>query len=141
MNRFECIGNLIKDAEIRTTGDKEVETFSIGIRRTHKNKEGNYDSDFFNFIIWQPLEFYKNNLKKGTKVTIKIKIPPFLWKNGRILTINCFNVRPVIMCGVQVVIWRGIFYFSHLSHTLLSHHLTISIFHNFLFSNFRKIRS
>lgn len=79
MNRFECIGNLVKDAEIRTTGDKEtgdkeVETFSVGIRRTHKNKEGNYDSDFFNFIMWQPLDFYKNNLKKGTKVYVSARL-------------------------------------------------------------------
>lgn len=75
MNRFEVIGNLVKDVEVRTTqNNKEVATFSVGVKRTFKNSEGNYDSDFFNYIMWSPLEFYKNNLKKGTKVYVQARL-------------------------------------------------------------------
>ena len=75
MNRFEAIGNLTKDIEVRTTpSNKEVATFSIGVKRTFKNSEGNYDSDFFNYIMWQPNDFYKNNLKKGVKVYVSARL-------------------------------------------------------------------
>ena len=49
-------------------------SFSVGVKRTFKNSEGNYDSDFFNYIMWSPLEFYKNNLKKGTKVYVQARL-------------------------------------------------------------------
>ena len=75
MNRFEVIGNLTKDAEIRTTpSNKEVATFSVGVKRTFKNSDGNYDSDFFNYMMWQPSDFYKDNLKKGTKVYVQARL-------------------------------------------------------------------
>ena len=75
MNRFEVIGNLTKDSEIRTTpNNKEVATFSVGVKRTFKNSDGNYDSDFFNYMMWQPSDFYKDNLKKGTKVYVQARL-------------------------------------------------------------------
>lgn len=75
MNRFEVIGNLTKDTEIRTTpSNKEVATFSVGVKRTFKNSDGNYDSDFFNYMMWQPSDFYKDNLKKGTKVYVQARL-------------------------------------------------------------------
>ena len=75
MNRFEAIGNITKDVEVRTTSsNKEVATFSIGVKRTFKNADGNYDSDFFNYIFWTPSEFYKENLKKGTKVYVSARL-------------------------------------------------------------------
>lgn len=75
MNRFEAIGNITKDVEVRTTSsNKEVATFSLGVKRTFKNQDGNYDSDFFNYIMWTPSEFYKENLKKGTKVYVSARL-------------------------------------------------------------------
>ena len=75
MNRFEIIGNLTKDTEIKTTpSNKEVATFSVGVKRTFKNSDGNYDSDFFNYMMWQPSDFYKDNLKKGTKVYVQARL-------------------------------------------------------------------
>lgn len=75
MNKFEVIGNLTKDSEIRTTpSNKEVATFSVGVKRTFKNSDGNYDSDFFNYMMWQPSDFYKDNLKKGTKVYVQARL-------------------------------------------------------------------
>ena len=84
MNRFEAIGNLTKDIEVRTTpSNKEVATFSIGVKRTFKNSEGNYDSDFFNYIMWQPNEFYKEYLKKGVKVYVSARLNNRTYENEK----------------------------------------------------------
>ena len=84
MNRFEAIGNLTKNIEVRTTqSGKEVGTFGIGVKRTFKNQDGDYDSDFFNYIFWTPNEFYKNNLKKGTKVYVSARLNNRTYENEK----------------------------------------------------------
>ena len=53
MNKVLLIGRLTKDPELRTTGSGlEVSSFSIAVTRTFKNKEGNYDADFFNVSVF-----------------------------------------------------------------------------------------
>lgn len=95
MNRFEVIGNLTKDAEIRSTqNNKEVATFSVGVKRTFKNQEGNYDSDFFNYIMWNPSDFYKDNLKKGIKVYVQARLNNRQYeKDGKKMYITDYTVE------------------------------------------------
>lgn len=53
MNKIMLTGRLTKDPELRTTGSGlSVASFSIAINRTFKNKEGNYDTDFFNVSVF-----------------------------------------------------------------------------------------
>ena len=71
MNKFIGNGNLTKDGFRSTESGKEVYSGSIAIRRKFKNQNGEYESDFFNFVYWQPNDYIKANLKKGTKVGIE----------------------------------------------------------------------
>lgn len=72
----ECIftGRLTKDVEVRyTTTEKIVASFSIAVGRDFKNPStGEYETDFFNVIIWgKSGELAGNTLKKGSKVLVR----------------------------------------------------------------------
>lgn len=83
MNKIILSGNTTKDLEIRTTeNNKEVASGSIAVSRTFKNKEGNYDSDFFNFVIWNPTDYVKG-IAKGTKVLLDGEIRNETYENDK----------------------------------------------------------
>ena len=104
MNRFEVIGNITKDVEIRTTpSNKEVATFSVGVKRTFKNSDGNYDSDFFNYMMWQPSDFYKDNLKKGIKVYVSARLNNRTYeKDGKKQYITDYTVEHIEILSKKV---------------------------------------
>lgn len=83
MNKIILSGNITKDLEIRTTeSNKEVASGSIAVSRSYKNKEGNYDSDFFNFVIWNPTDYVKG-ITKGTKVLLDGEIRNETYENDK----------------------------------------------------------
>ena len=75
MNKVILSGRLTKDGEVRTTqSGKEVYTNTIAIKRSYKNANGEYESDFFNISLWQPMDYIKNNAKKGVRALVEGKI-------------------------------------------------------------------
>ncbi len=53
MNKVLLTGRLTKDPELRTTGSGlAVASFSLAVTRTFRNKDGNYDADFFNVSVF-----------------------------------------------------------------------------------------
>ena len=75
MNKIILSGRLTKDGEVRTTqSGKEVYTNTIAIKRSYKNAIGEYESDFFNISLWQPMDYIKNNAKKGVRALVEGKI-------------------------------------------------------------------
>lgn len=83
MNKIILSGCTTKDLEIRTTeSNKEVASGSIAVSRTYKNKDGNYDSDFFNFVIWNPTDYVKG-ITKGTKVLLDGEIRNETYENDK----------------------------------------------------------
>ncbi len=72
MNKIIVSGRLTKDGETRTTeSGKSVYSGSIAVNRNFKNKDGNYDADFFNFVYWNISEKFNQYLKKGKPVIIE----------------------------------------------------------------------
>ncbi len=83
MNKIILCGNVTKDLEIRTTeSNKEVASGSIAVSRSFKNKDGNYDSDFFNFVIWNPTDYVKG-ITKGTKILLDGEIRNETYENDK----------------------------------------------------------
>lgn len=83
MNKIILCGNTTKDLEIRTTeSNKEVASGSIAVSRSFKNKDGNYDSDFFNFVIWNPTDYVKS-ITKGTKILLDGEIRNETYENDK----------------------------------------------------------
>ena len=53
MNKVIFKGNIANNIEKRTTKDgKDVATFNLAIRRSIKNKEGNYEADFIKCVAF-----------------------------------------------------------------------------------------
>lgn len=75
MNKIILSGRLTADGEVRTTNNnKEVYTGTIAVKRNYKNANNEYESDFFNIVLWQPLDYIKNYAKKGVRVLVEGKI-------------------------------------------------------------------
>ena len=75
MNRIILSGNLVNDGEIRTTStNKEVYSGRIAVNRGMKDSDGNYITDYFNLVYWNPSDYFKNNAKKGAKAVVEGKI-------------------------------------------------------------------
>ena len=72
MQRFFAIGRLTNDIEISTTNSgTTVARFSLAIKRDRPNKNGEYETDFFNIVAWRKLaEHCSKYLEKGRKVAI-----------------------------------------------------------------------
>ena len=72
MNKIIVTGRLTKDGEVRTTdADLKIYNSSIAVNRPFKNKDGNYDADFFNFVLFKPHDNLLKYLKKGQAVLLE----------------------------------------------------------------------
>lgn len=75
MNKIILIGNMCRDIEVNHYNDKKVVKNTIAVRRDFKNKNGEYDSDFFTFSVWGvQAEFVEKYAHKGDKIAIVGKL-------------------------------------------------------------------
>lgn len=72
LNKFIGIGRNTKDGEYRTTDkDLQIYTNTIAITNDFKNKEGNYDSEFINYVAYRnTAEYLSKYSSKGTLINI-----------------------------------------------------------------------
>lgn len=76
INKFIGIGRNTKDGEFRTS-ESEIAIYNNTLAMTNnfKNKEGNYDSEFINYVAYrQTAEFLNKYSKKGTLIEIEGRI-------------------------------------------------------------------
>ena len=73
MNRFIGIGRNTKDGELRTTESGiSVYRNTIAITNNFKNKDGNYDSEFINYVAYKNTAEYLNKYSgKGALIEIE----------------------------------------------------------------------
>jgi single-strand DNA-binding protein len=78
MNHVVLVGRLTKDPELKYTPGANataVATFSLAVNRTFKNKDGNYEADFINIVVWgKTAENVANNLHKGNQAALEGRI-------------------------------------------------------------------
>lgn len=75
MNKLVLTGYICRDIETNYYNDRKYIKNSIAVRRDFKNKDGEYDTDFFNFIIWgNQAEYIEKYAHKGDKICIAGKI-------------------------------------------------------------------
>lgn len=70
MNLFVGIGRLTRDVEVKEVGNLKIGKFTIAIQRSFKNAEGEYDTDYFNCVLFNASDYVKDNLIKGTLVSV-----------------------------------------------------------------------
>ena len=73
MNKVILKGNISSDIEKRVTGDdKEIATFSVAVRRDHKNADGNYDADFIRCVAFgNSASLVNTYFKKGSGIIVE----------------------------------------------------------------------
>ena len=83
MNKVIIIGRNTKDIELKqTTAGTSVVEFSVAVKRTFKNANGENESDFFNCIAFSKLaETISKYVKKGDQLCVE----------GRLQTRNYTN--------------------------------------------------
>ena len=76
MNKFIGIGRNTKDGELRhNSQDIAMYSNSLAMTNNFKNKDGNYDSEFINYIAFrQTAEYLSKYSKKGTQIAIEGRI-------------------------------------------------------------------
>lgn len=86
MNKFITIGRTTNDVELKTTQSKtSVSNFSIAVKRTFKNANNEYDSDFFNCVAFGKVaEKISKYVRKGDLVGIegRLQVRKYTDKNG-----------------------------------------------------------
>lgn len=76
MNKIILSGNLVKEIDLRSTGNgTSVVQNTIAVKNDYKNAKGEYDSEFINIVAWkQTAEYLKKYASKGSKVLVEGKL-------------------------------------------------------------------
>lgn len=92
MNKVILTGNLCRDIEVnQTQSGKEVVSNSIAVKRDFKDADGNYQTDFINFVAWGNQATYLGDYaKKGDRMEIvgRWQVRSFEDQNGDKRTVN-----------------------------------------------------
>lgn len=80
-------GHLTADPTARATNSgTSVTSFTVGVTRSHKNQNGDRESDFFRVTAWrQQADFCSKYLTKGMKVFVRGELQPSIFegKDGK----------------------------------------------------------
>lgn len=81
LNKVILIGRLTKDAEVHTTAAGSlVSTISIAVTSDFKNKEGQYDSDFFECVAFRnTADYLAKYVSKGDLVSVSGRLSQDSW--------------------------------------------------------------
>lgn len=71
MNKVILSGNFTKDLEIP---NEKVGKFTLAVQRNVKDKDGYYGTDFINCIVFNPNDYVKQRVKKGSRALIEGEI-------------------------------------------------------------------
>ena len=87
MNCIIITGYLTADPTARSTNNgTSVTSFTVGVTRSHKNQNGDRESDFFRVTAWrQQADFCSKYLTKGMKVFVRGELQPSIFegKDGK----------------------------------------------------------
>ena len=72
-NNVELIGRVVRKPELKMTdNDKKYAYITLAVQRDYKNKDGVYETDFIDAILWgTPAEYACNYLDKGSLAGLK----------------------------------------------------------------------
>lgn len=83
MNKIIISGRLTRDPEIKftQTNNKKVASISVAVRRSYKNQQGEYESDFFNCSAFgAQAEFLEKYFKKGQEILLSGRLQNRSWE-------------------------------------------------------------
>ena len=85
MNKFQFMGRLTRDPEVRTTAaanQTQVVAFSVAVNRRFTDSNGERQTDFFNLTAFgKTAEFCSKYFKKGNQVLVEGRIQNRTWED------------------------------------------------------------
>ncbi len=84
MNRFQFLGRLTKDPEVRImpNSNNKVTNFTLAVNRRFTDANGERKTDFFNLIAFGKLaEFCEKYYKKGQQVLVEGRIQTRIYED------------------------------------------------------------
>ncbi len=84
MNKFQFLGRLTKDPEVRYTANtnSQVTVFPIAVNRRFASQNGERQTDFFNLTAFgKTAEFCSKYYKKGQQVLVEGRIQNRTWED------------------------------------------------------------
>lgn len=84
MNVITVSGRAVRDLELRFTPDgKAVANGAIAVQRNFKNREGNYEADFIDFVSWgKQGEIMAEYIRKGDQFGISGRLQTRTYQNN-----------------------------------------------------------
>lgn len=85
MNVIALTGNICKDIELKyTNNNKSVVDNTIAVQKGIKNQNGEYETDFIEFVCFEKkADYLSNYAKKGDKIEISGKLRTDTWKDEK----------------------------------------------------------
>lgn len=83
MNKIIISGRLTRDPEVKftQTNNKQITSISVAVRRSYKNQQGEYESDFFNCSAFgAQAEFLAKYFKKGQEILLSGRLQNRSWE-------------------------------------------------------------
>lgn len=107
MNRIVLSGNLCRDIELKKTKNEKIYSENvIAVRKDRKDIDGNYSSDFINFVCFEGISNYlKNYSKKGDKIELEGQLRVDSWKDSEG---NNHNKTYVVVDKLNILTSRNI---------------------------------
>ena len=94
MNKVIITGNLCKEIELKKSqSGKSFVKNSVAVKRTNKNQNGEYETDFFNITVFGlQAEFLEKYAGKGSKVLVDGSLQFSTYKNKDGLDVNTHDL-------------------------------------------------
>lgn len=102
LNNVQLMGRLTADPEIFTGENYTVCRFTLAVPRDYKNKNKEYDTDFFHIVAWDKFgDFIGKHFQKGNLVTLdgKLRTRGYTDKNGNNRVATEVEVKNIYFTG------------------------------------------
>ena len=86
MNKFQFLGRLTKEPEVRYTANtnSQVTVFTLAVNRRYVSQNGEREVDFFNLTSFgKTAEFCSKYYKKGQQVLVEGRIQNRTWEDDK----------------------------------------------------------
>lgn len=96
MNNMCIVGNITRDIDLKFVNENfTVAEFSVAVKKRYKNKEGNYDSVFFNCKAFnKQAELIAEKFQKGDCIALEVSYDPDTYeKDRKNVTVPKFSVN------------------------------------------------
>lgn len=72
MNQVGLVGRIARDIEPKLVGEQQVINNSLAVNRTHRDKTGEYATDFISFVAWgSHAKLLQTYCQKGQRIAIE----------------------------------------------------------------------